>query len=49
MSVVVMLDASRAERGKHFDFHDRPEHVFPAVEKIDAFFKATVGPWRQAA
>lgn len=37
------------EGGKHFDFYDRPEYVAPAVEKIDAFFKAKVGQWRQAA
>ena len=28
------------EGGKHFDFYDRPEFVTPAIEKIDAFFKA---------
>ena len=47
MAVVCMLDASRAEGGKPFDFHNRPAYVFPAVEKVDAFSKAKVGPWRQ--
>jgi len=28
------------EGGKHSDFYDRPEFIAPAIEKIDAFYKA---------
>ena len=43
MSVLVMLDSSRPEGGKHSDCSDRPEVVSPVVEEMDAFVKARVG------